>query len=99
MSGAQAETWLGVIVNLGAFGLMAWLVRHTFTRTIPRLAREFREELALQRTGFFGELKDQRSAFREELREERNVHATYMDKVSSSVRALSDDLKEVNRDL
>lgn len=94
MNGQQAETWLSVVVNLGAFGLVAWLVKHTFTHTIPRLAKEFREQLDAQRTAFTGELKDQRSAFREELREERRCHCEKLDHLACAIRDLSDRVKD-----
>ena len=90
VNGQQAEAWLSVVVNLGAFGLMAWLVRHTFTHTIPRLAKEFREQLESQRASFIGELKDQRVLFREELREERQCHCEKMDNLNSSMQKLTD---------
>lgn len=93
MESQQAETWLGVIGNLGAFGLVAWLVRHTFAHTIPRLAREFREQLDSQRAAFVGELKDQRAAFREELREERRCHCEKLDSVTCSMQRLTDAVK------
>lgn len=81
-------------MNLGAFGLVAWLVKHTFTHTIPRLAKEFREQLDAQRTAFVGELKDQRAAFREELREERQCHCDKLDSLTCSIRRLADNVKD-----
>lgn len=94
VTGQQAEAWLGVAVNLGAFGLVAWLVKHTFTHTIPRLAKEFREQLDAQRTAFSAELKDQRAAFREELREERQCHCDKLDHMTCALHRLADTVKD-----
>lgn len=98
MTGQQMEAWLGVAVNLGAFGLVAWLVKHTFTHTIPRLAKEFREQLDAQRTSFTSELKDQRAAFREELREERTCHCERLRALDQAIEKMNDTLREHVRD-
>ena len=58
-------------VGAAAFTLLAWLVRRTFTHTIPRLAADFKESLQTATDFFKSELKTSRDDFRAELREQR----------------------------
>ena len=97
-NGQPIEIWLGVAVNLSAFGLMAWLVRHTFTKTIPRLATDFREMLEGQRVTFREELRDTRDVFRDELKEERLCHCTKLDQVVLAVNDLKSTVQVNCRD-
>ena len=71
----------GVIANLGAFTLVAWLVRHTFTHTIPRLAKDFKESLLAQRQEFLEQLRQQREDFKEELKAQREKIANTIDEL------------------
>lgn len=41
--------WLKVATDLGSLGIVAWLVQHTFARTLPDLHRQFGEELQKER--------------------------------------------------
>jgi len=52
--------------GLGAFGLIAWLVKRVFTHTIPRLAKDFKDSLQVQSDLFAQELKYQRELFEQE---------------------------------
>lgn len=83
-------------VNIGAFSLVTWLVRHTFKFTIPRLAAQFSEqlketrdafteELGAQRESFMQELNEQRKEFRAELHAERTIIGDKIDKLRDSV--------------
>ena len=60
-----------VTVGASAFTLLAWLVRRTFTHTIPRLATDFKESLKTATDFFKEELRTSRDDFRSELREQR----------------------------
>lgn len=68
--------------SIGAFALVAWLLRRVFTHTIPRLAdgfqasldaqsKLFQEQLKHQQQLFHDELAQCRSDFRNELKEQR----------------------------
>lgn len=93
---SDLTTWITGGANLGAFIVLVWLVRHTFKFTIPRLAKDFKEELQLQRETFTEELRTeresfneqlstQREQFREELHAERSVLGGKIDKLKESV--------------
>lgn len=43
------NAWLKTVTELGAFGVLAWIVYQTFARTLPRLHEEFRKELQEER--------------------------------------------------
>jgi len=75
------------VVNVGAFSLVTWLVRHTFKHTIPRLANGFSEELAETRQAFTNELRGQRDAFMAELRSEREAFDQQLDAQRTEFRA------------
>ena len=74
-------------INLGAFGLIVWLVRYTFKSTIPRLAKDFRETLQQERQLFFEELRSQRDDFKGELKYER---ALWGEKIEGLTTAITD---------
>ncbi len=81
-------TWfLFGAVNVGAFSLVTWLVRHTFKHTIPRLAKSFQEELAETREAFSDALKTQRESFMAELRAEREAFDAQLDAQRQEFRA------------
>jgi len=61
-----------IIGGASALSLLAWLVRRTFTHTIPRLADDFKASLATVTNFFKEELTASRNAFREELKEQRS---------------------------
>lgn len=64
----EAGAIVSAVGNVGAFGLIAWLIKHTFGHTIPRLASDFRESIASERDAYMEEAKQQRREFLEELR-------------------------------
>lgn len=73
-------SWLYVGANFSAIALVAWLVKHTFQHTIPRLAATFEKAISKltddfksELTACRNELTQQRQEFREELRDERAV--------------------------
>lgn len=65
----NAGEYLKLLVNGGAFVILAWLIRHTFTHTVPRIVDQFSESL-----------KDQQGTFREEMRLEREAHKDEVDR-------------------
>lgn len=71
----NTEIVLNLVGGLGTFGVVTWLVYHTFTRTIPRLAKDFKEALAQTRADFKTTLAEERSDFRETLNEHRDFFA------------------------
>ena len=58
--------------SVGAFALIAWLLRRVFTHTIPRLANSFEESLVRQQETFQKQLYDQQQLFHAELSQCRN---------------------------
>lgn len=64
---------LEITLGLTAITLLAWLIRRTFTHTIPRLAGDFKEALQQQFAFFQKEMKEQRDLFKEELKEQREA--------------------------
>lgn len=60
-----------LVGGISAFGLLAWLVRRTFTHTIPRLAADFKEAMDRLLSFARDELKATREEFRQEQREQR----------------------------
>lgn len=69
-------TIIKLIAEFGSFGLIAWLVYRTFTKTLPDMAKMFREQIERERESadearadFVAELK--------EIREERNRAEQY----------------------
>lgn len=41
--------WIKIITNIGAFGLVAWLVIYVFKATIPGMIVQFRDEQRIER--------------------------------------------------
>ena len=87
MVNGETTELLKWVINLGAFGLVSWLVRHTFKSTIPRLAKDFRETLQEERRLFFDELRSQRDDFKDELKYERGLMGG---KIDGLTHALTD---------
>lgn len=50
--------WLKIAVDLGSFGMVAWLVFYTFSKMLPAWSQQFREELAQERQVTATGLKD-----------------------------------------
>jgi F0F1-type ATP synthase membrane subunit b/b' len=77
----EAE-WLKLIVNLGAFGLVSWLVYYVFKTMLPKITADFTAQLEAQRKSFGTTLdkvnerhhtlmREQRNEFRAELAQQR----------------------------
>lgn len=50
--------WLKIAVDLGSFGMVAWLVFYTFSKMLPEWSQQFRTELAQEREVTATGLKD-----------------------------------------
>jgi len=57
------------LASIGAFGLVAWLLRRVFTHTIPRLTTSFSASLDKQAVIFREQLGEQQVLFQEELKQ------------------------------
>ena len=75
-----------VIGGVTALSLLGWLVKRTFTHTIPRLATDFKESLSGITNHFRDEMRASREEFREELRAQRAEFA-------ESLKQLREDFK------
>ena len=52
-----------LVGNLGALGIVFWLVRRTFSHTIPRLSGDFTKAIKEARDDFRAILRDQREDY------------------------------------
>lgn len=91
---------LGTGLNVGAFGLVAWLVKHTFSHTIPRLAEGFEKALTEHRVEFATALQEQRHEFLvqlnsqlEEQRAERRECIARVDELRQELTALIREIR------
>lgn len=53
--------------SIGAFGLIAWVLKRVFTHTIPRMAVDFKDSLESQSRTFASGLQTQREMFEVEV--------------------------------
>jgi len=95
---------MATLLQTGAMGalitLVVWVVRRTFTHTIPRLATDFKEALSKQADAFSKQLEDQREDFKsvlaeqredfkESLKEERDNLGKKLDRLAEAVDLLT----------
>lgn len=78
---------LEVAGNFGAFALVAWLVRHTFNHTIPRLAEDFKDMLTAQREAAVGTINSERTAFIEEQKAQRKDFLDELRRLTDAARS------------
>jgi len=64
-----------IVSNLGAVGLIFWLVWRTINTTIPTLVSSFEESQKQARIDFRESLKEQRKEHGEQLEEHREFYA------------------------
>lgn len=69
-------------LNTSAFGVVAWLVFHTFSKTLPEIISDFRAELRVKREEYRTEITRQRDDFRAELENQRACFTAAIDKLS-----------------
>lgn len=82
--------WMMPVIQLGSFGVLAWLVLYLFRVSIPKTQENFQKFSDEQRTDFLAALKDQRTDFRASLTELSNNNA----KVSESVDELTEAVRQ-----
>lgn len=107
----ELGTLIGAGMNLGAFSLVAWLVRHTFSHTIPRLAEQFQEMLTAQREAAITSSQSERAAYIEDAKAQRRDFLEELRRLSTEaaqerhdclqkmeqLRAKVDDLADIVR--
>lgn len=92
----------------GAMGLIVWLVKRTFSHTIPRLAGDFKEslekqaevfqeEIHAQRDFFQDEIRNQRESFREELKLQREDLRIEINRLGERIDLLGDAVRELRK--
>lgn len=82
-----------------AIGLVVWLVKRTFSHTIPRLSADFKEALTEQASVFRDEIKQQRVDFREELRLHREELRDQLSRLTLQVQALGDTISILREEI
>ncbi len=65
--------WLQVAVQGGSFIVLAWMIWHTHTKTLPTMMEAFRHELAAERR---------------QCREDHQRHGAALDKLTDAVTRL-----------
>jgi hypothetical protein len=90
-------------IQVGAFALVAWLVRRVFQHTIPRLSGDFKEALGSQRDLFKEELRAQREDFKESLKAQlesfQNCLHAEREYLAKRIDRLSDNVEELVKEL
>lgn len=81
MTGSDYGFVVDIVSNLGAVGFILWLVWRTTNHTIPRLAKNFEDNIKDARTDFRETLNQQRIDFRESLRDQRESHESRIDSI------------------
>jgi hypothetical protein len=75
--------------------LLAWLVRRTFTHTIPRLATDFKDALSEQHKFFSNQLEMQREDFKAALAQQRVDFMGERDQFSKRLDRLADAVESL----
>lgn len=70
----QTGSFVDYGVAISAFGLVAWLVRHVTSTTIPGMIEDFKETSRTQLEVFERVNREQRQEFRETLESDRQLH-------------------------
>jgi homospermidine synthase len=83
----DGATIVNLIGDLGAIGLVFWLVYKTTTHTIPRLAKEYSDSEQRQRSDFKEILQQQRIDFLQALERERQFQTNQADRIIEAIRA------------
>lgn len=98
----EAAPIVQLVGGISAFALVAWLVKHTFSKTIPRLAEDFKAMLVSQqeltkaeRTAFVEELRLQRREFLEEIRRINDGNRTERHECIEKLEALREKFEEL----
>lgn len=78
--------WAYVLLYLGGFAVVCWIVYYQTRVTIPHLVRDFREEM-----------KQAREAFSTELRLEREAHQAEHRELLDEIKALRESHRGADR--
>jgi glutathionylspermidine synthase len=102
----SASGWAGIGANIGAISLIAWLVRHTFQHTIPRLADQFAKSLEDTRKSFTEALDKQHLHYmavvdrlRDDSKAERREFIETIDKLRQDSKESLNKIDDVRREL
>lgn len=76
---ADQFPWMDILTGSGSLGVMAVLVWYIFTKTIPRLAGDFKEALSESRHDFKEMAKQERDDFRVTLKEQNDFFKIQID--------------------
>ena len=82
-----------LVANIGSLGIICWLVWHTFTHTIPRLADSFNAALGDQREDFKEALVTQRDFFAQQMERERQVEDGQTSKIVDAIKDLKEEFR------
>ena len=70
MAAELVEGW-STFIDVGAFGVVVWLIIHVHKNTLPKMVEDFSECIKETRDSFVTELQSMRALFAEELRAQR----------------------------
>jgi Sec-independent protein translocase protein TatA len=90
----NTEIILNLVGGLGTFGVVVWLVYHTFTKTIPKLAGDFKEALKESRQDFKEQAKQERDDFRDSLKDQHEFFKEQVGAERSQVDKVVEALRE-----
>lgn len=93
-SGSEYGIAMEIISNLGALGVVFWLVYRTFSHTIPRLSKDFAQAIRESREDFKETLKQQRDDYQAALAEQREFFGVQM---TAERQQTKDVIEEVRR--
>ena len=91
----MSEILVDVVSNLGALGIVLWLIVRFSNHTIPRLAKKFEEALSEARTDFKEALANQRADFFKFAEEQRDFFDTRIEAEHDKMDQFAKLLKEV----
>lgn len=91
----MSDIFIDVVGNLGALGIVLWLVVRFSNHTIPRLAKSFEEALSNARADFKEAIADQRQDFFKFAEEQRDFFDTRIEAEHDKVDQFTKLLKDV----
>lgn len=91
------DTFVGPIINAGAFGVLSWVIFHVFTKAMPALQSQMVDELRTKREEFLRTLNLTEERFvsalnsiREEHRHDRDLDRAEREKDREQLARLTD---------
>ena len=70
------DFFLNLVGNLGALGLIFWLVYRTTSYTLPKITSDFEKSISQARTDYKDMMERERSDFRDIIEEQRAFFAS-----------------------